>query len=83
MRFVDDTHPSVRLKLDETFRGWSTARKLERVAQLNAVAREVALGRIRAEHPNESEREHRLRYLLLTTSRHVVERLMGPLPELR
>lgn len=69
--------------MDQAYRSWSFERKLRRVEDLNAVAREIALGRIRAAYPNESERKYRLRYLLLTTPRHVVDRLIGPLSELR
>lgn len=67
--------------MDEAYRVLSFERKLGRVAQLNALVRDVALARIRAQHPEESARDHQIRFLLLTTPRQIVERLVGPLPQ--
>lgn len=77
----NDTHPEVQRRMDAGYRALPFERKLNRVAQLNAMVRGLALQRIAAQHPTESEREHRLRLLVLTTPRDVVERLIGPLPK--
>jgi hypothetical protein len=56
-----DTHPSIEQRMDAAYRRMSPAEKIARTAALTKLAHSFALARIRAEHPHESPREHRLR----------------------
>lgn len=56
-----DTNPAVERILVEGFRRMPGWRKLQRVAELNALTRSLALADIRRRHPVASERELRLR----------------------
>jgi hypothetical protein len=47
--------------MDALYRSMSAQQKIKRMAALTALAHSLALARIRAEHPKESAREHRLR----------------------
>ena len=59
----EDTSPSVQQRMDAAYRRMSPIEKIRRMAALTGLMRSMALARIRAEHPEESEREHRLRLL--------------------
>lgn len=47
--------------MDAAYRNMSAAEKISRMAALTGLAHSLALARIRADHPHESERKHRLR----------------------
>ena len=56
-----DTSPEVQKLMDDALRRMSPAEKISRMAALTDLVHSFALAQIRAEHPDESEREHRLR----------------------
>ena len=56
-----DTPLEIEAILIEGYRAMTPAQKLERVSQMTRAVQELALARIRAQHPDEGEREHRLR----------------------
>jgi hypothetical protein len=58
-----DTSRAVEERMDAAYRRMSPAEKVRRMAALTELTHALALARIRAEHPGESEREHRLRLL--------------------
>jgi hypothetical protein len=58
-----DTSRSVEERMDSAYRRMSAAEKVRRMAALTELTHALALARIRAEYPQESEREHRLRLL--------------------
>jgi hypothetical protein len=56
-----DTSPAIEERMDAAYRRMSAADKIARMAALTELAHSFALARIRAEHPLETLREHRLR----------------------
>ena len=58
---IDDTHPAIAARMDAAYRRMPAGEKMARAAALTGLAHGLALARIRAEHPGESPREHRLR----------------------
>ena len=56
-----DTSRAAQDRLDSAYRRMSVPEKIGRLAGLTALAHSLALARIRAEHPDETAREHKLR----------------------
>jgi hypothetical protein len=57
----DDTAPEVLRLMVEGYRRMSPAQKLARVVALTQGVQQMALARIRAQHPDADEREQKLR----------------------
>ena len=60
-RLFDDTSPEAEEVLIEGYRRMSPASKLQKVGELTRAVQQMALARIRAEHPAADARELRLR----------------------
>jgi hypothetical protein len=58
---ASDTTPPVEALLLEGYRRMSGAQKLERMAALNRMARELALVDLRRRHPNDTPDQRRMR----------------------
>ena len=58
---LDDTSPEARQVLIEGYRRMNSAQKLRRVVELTHAVQQLAITRIRAEHPEAGEREVMLR----------------------
>jgi hypothetical protein len=56
-----DTSRAIEERMDAAYRRMSPGEKIARMAALTDLAHAFALARIRAEHADESPREHRLR----------------------
>ena len=56
-----DTSHSVEKRMDAAYRAMTPAEKISRMVALTELAYSFALARIRDQHPDESDREHRLR----------------------
>ncbi len=56
-----DTSPEVWALMEEGIRRMTPAQRFARVAELTAFTHRVALAAIRRDHPDETDREHRLR----------------------
>jgi len=74
---VDDTSPRVRALLVEGYRRMSPAKKLQRVAELNAAVLELAAAGIRRRHGAVAEEELRLRLAALWLDRETMMRAFG------
>jgi hypothetical protein len=59
--FGEDTRPEIEDRMIEMLRRMPPERKLAKIFDLGAAARELSAARIRAEHPELEEREVRLR----------------------
>ncbi len=64
--FGDDTAPEVEALLIAGYQRMTPAERLERACDLSLAVRQLALARLRSEHPDASERELRLRLAALT-----------------
>jgi hypothetical protein len=64
--FGDDTSPEVEALLIAGYQRMTPAERLERACDLSLAVRQLALARLRSEHPHASERELRLRLAALT-----------------
>jgi hypothetical protein len=53
----DDTHPAILSRMIEGYRRMTPAEKLARCGDLSTAVRQLAAARIRAEHPEASERD--------------------------
>lgn len=74
---LSDTNPKVQQRLDAHYRSMSPAEKVARMVALTELGYEMALARIRAEHPRETGREHRLRLCSRWLSREQMLRAFG------
>ncbi len=58
---IDDTSAEVRDRLVEGYRAMTPAQKFRRIVELNHAVQQMAIARIRAEHPDADEREVKMR----------------------
>ncbi len=72
-----DTHPEIERVLLDGYRRMSPARKCRVVWDLTATTRELALARIRQQHPAADERERRLYLASLWIDRATMIRAFG------
>lgn len=56
-----DTTAEVARRMNEIYRAMTPQQKIARMASLTELAHSLALAHIRAEHPHETERQHRIR----------------------
>jgi hypothetical protein len=56
-----DTSPAAWAIVERGIRAMTPTQRVERAAALTVLAHSFALAQIRQDHPNESEREHKLR----------------------
>lgn len=66
--------------MDEAYRRMSAQEKFERAMALSAMLRALTVDHLRTLHPNESERQLQIRYLLRTVPASVVGPAFGWLP---
>jgi len=78
-----DTSAAAEAFLIAGFRQMSPAEKMRRVVELTHAAEQMALARIRAEHPDASERELRLRLASLHLDRETMMRVFDWDPQTR
>jgi hypothetical protein len=79
-----DTSPEVQARMDEIYRRMSAREKFERAVALSSMTRALALDHLRELHPEETERQLKIRLLLRTVDATTVGRAFGWLPpELR
>ncbi|MBI2892314.1 MAG: hypothetical protein HYY06_02095 [Deltaproteobacteria bacterium] len=72
-----DTRPEVEQMLLEAYRGMSPSQKLRRVHELTRAARQLALARLREEHPQAGPRELALRLAALRFDPETMVRAFG------
>lgn len=75
--FGDDTPPEVEAILVAGYQRMTPAERLARACDLSLAVRQLALSRLRSEHPNASERELRLRLAALTIDAETMRRAFG------
>ena len=73
----DDTAPEVLRLMVEGYRRMSPAQKLARVVALTHGVQQMALARIRAQHPDADEREQKLRLASLWLSADLMRSAFG------
>lgn len=76
---MNDTHPEVEAVQIELLRQAPVWRKLELVAQLNAMARDLALTGLRERYPDASEAEIKRRLADLLLGEELAEKAYGPI----
>lgn len=74
---VDDTHPEIERQMLEGYRRMTGAQKLARVGALTRASRQLALARVREEHPLANLRELQLRVAALRFDRTTMVRAFG------
>ena len=79
--FGDDTSPEVEAILIAGYRRMTPAERLARACDLSLAVRQLALARLRSEHPSASERELQLRLAALTIDAETMRRAFGWPPE--
>ena len=79
--FGDDTSPEVEAILIAGFRRMTPAERLARACDLSLAVRQLALARLRSEHPSASERELQLRLAALTIDAETMRRAFNWPPE--
>ena len=72
-----DTSRAIQERMDAAYRRMSPTEKIRRMAALTGLAHSLALARIRAEHPHESPRQHRLRLAARWLSREQLRSAFG------
>ena len=79
MKFAspNDTAPEVERILVEGYRRMSPAQKLQRVVELTRGVQQMALARIRAQHPAADDRELKLRLASLWLPADVMREVFG------
>ena len=79
MKFAecDDTAPEVLRLMVEGYRRMPPAQKLARVVALTQGVKQMALARIRAQHPDADEREQKLRLASLWLSADLMRSAFG------
>ena len=75
--FGDDTPPAVAEILIAGYQRMTPAERLARACDLSLAVRQLALARLRTEHPNASEHELRLRVAALTLDAETMRRAFG------
>ena len=74
---IADTPPSVREFMIDGYRRMSPAQKLQRVVALTQGVQQMALARIRAQHPHADEHEMKLRLASLWLPAEVMRSAFG------
>jgi len=75
-----DTHPKMEALLIELWRKASPTRKMQMLAQLNQLARLLALAGLRSQYPHASEAELRRRLAGLLLGEEIACKVYGELP---
>ncbi len=73
----DDTHPAILSRMIEGYRRMTPAQKLARCGDMSTAVRQLAAARIRAEHPEASERDVLLRVAALLYPSDLLSRAVG------
>ena len=74
---MQDTHPEIERRMLEGYRRMTAAQKLARVDALTRASRQIALARIREEHPAADAHELKLRLAALRFERATMIRAFG------
>lgn len=74
---MQDTHPDIERRMLDGYRRMTAAQKLARVDALTRASRQLALARIRAEHPTAGGHELALRLAALRFERSTMIRVFG------
>lgn len=77
----DDTDPRAHAVVVLGYRAMSLQQKLKRVSELNKAVQQLALARIRRQHPSASSREQQLRLASLWLDAETMRRVFGWDPE--
>lgn len=72
-----DTSPEVWARMQAGLAKMTPRQRTERVASLTVLAHSFALADIRAHHPDETEREHRLRLAVRLYGPELIQRATG------
>lgn len=80
MSAVQDTPPEIQARMDEAYRRMSAQEKFERAMALSGMLRALTIDHLRTLHPDESERQLQIRFMLRTVPASVVGPAFGWLP---
>lgn len=75
-----DTSPEIQARMDDAYRRMTEEQKFARAMGLSAMLRALTLDHLREQHPDETERQLKIRLLLRTVSADVVEKAFGWVP---
>ena len=80
MKPAHDTRDEVQARMDAAYRRMSDQEKFQRAMGLSATLRALTLDHLRELHPDETERQLKIRFLLRTTPARTVQQAFGWLP---